>query len=396
MVLETCVTALQESGESVDACLARYPDEREELEPLLHLAVLLQSARTVKAPRDFRHTSASRIQNLVAARPRSVAQEAGEPFSVRRVREWFTAFFGLRIPFPATAVISILLALVVVGVGTVYASAETAPGHLLYPVKTTVEDARLSLSLSDRRRAELRLAFGARRLDEAIALLETNRPQGVDDALADYEGQLASVLALLADDSGLPPEERLAVAERLAASLIHHHEARLEVLLDRAGPGERAAVERAWQAYREALRRARDVVGGGPDYGLPALSPTPTRTPTPTSSPTVSPSPARSTSSPEPPVSSPSPIPSDQPASAATGLPTSVPTESPTEVPTARSTDAPTAWPTDAPTSWPPGAPTAWPTDAPTAWPTDAPTGWPPGAPTAWPTPRPRPTRWGG
>ena len=71
-ILDSCVTAIEEHGKTVAECLAQYPDQREELEPLLHLVARLRAARTLQAPSEFRRTSTLRVRNIAAAEQRRI------------------------------------------------------------------------------------------------------------------------------------------------------------------------------------------------------------------------------------------------------------------------------------------------------------------------------------
>jgi hypothetical protein len=382
----------------MEDCLTRYPDHRDELEPLLQLVLRLQGVRTLKAPREFRLASAVRMQHLATARQRRVQRTAKDPNALHRAWGRLRAILRIGVRSPATALLSILVAMVLMGAGAAYASADTLPGDVLYPLKTTIEDARLRVSLSDERNADLRLAFAGRRLDEARALLDGSRPGDIDGVLSDYDGQLASISALLAEDSSLQPGERVAVAARLAGDLADHHEAQLNTLLERAGQDERPAVERAVQAYRKALDRALDVANVKPEQAQPGLIDTPTPTPTPRLSsplptPTLSPRPPRATRSPMPPERR-TRVPTALPTGVPTGWPTGAPEGGPKPAPTAWPTEAPEHWPTWVPTAWPTWLPTAWPTGVPKHWPTEVPKQWPTWVPKAWPTRQPRSDRW--
>jgi hypothetical protein len=70
--LESCLDALAR-GESLEACLARFPEQRRDLEPLLRAAIQLQSFRTVTARADFRLAARQRllVQSTIPPRPRS-------------------------------------------------------------------------------------------------------------------------------------------------------------------------------------------------------------------------------------------------------------------------------------------------------------------------------------
>jgi hypothetical protein len=318
-ILDDCITAIQKRGKTVADCLARYPAQCEELEPLLRLTVRLQAARTLHAPPEFRRVAA----------------------------------------------------MLLVGGGTVYASTDALPGDALYPVKRAVEAVQLAMSLNDASDAMLHLAFAARRLDEAAALLEKDRPQDIGQALTGYEAQVESVLVFFGEDSDLSLDEQTALADLLVTAQAHH-EARLTVLLDQVPEAARPTIELALMASRTARAQALETLGGEPGKpedvptDLPEPSPQPpTKVPEPTSTPA------------QPPTLTPSP---EAPA----------PTLSP-QWPTPPEWVTPPAWPTGWPT--PPAwvTPSAWPTEWPTppAWVT--PSAWP----TEWPTP-PAPPKWPG
>lgn len=406
-ILDNCIVAIRELGRTVDDCLARYPDQRAELEPLLRLTVRLQAARTLQAPPDFRRTAAARMHNLVASRPRRAERTAIRTNPLRHVWSGLQAAFRLQ-KAPATVVVGVVVALLLlVGGGTVYAAADALPGDALYPVKIAVETVQLAVSLNDARDAELHLSFAARRLEEAAASLAQDRPGSARQALTDYASQLESALAFFDRDSRLSPEAQVMLANQLVARL-PRHEAQLAALLEQSPETDRSAIELALTVSQTGRSLALEVVSGepgepdlpvavptGPFFTSP-LSPThtlaptwtptqtPTSTSTPTQTPTVTPSlsPARPTSTPwpEPSILTPWPRPTRRPTNWPTGWPTGAPPGWPTEIPW-----PPPGWPTAWPTAWPTGWPTAWPTEYPTEWPTE----WPmPSAPPERTTPR--------
>ena len=115
-ILDRCLVAIQEQGKTVEECLARYPAEREALEPLLHLALRLESGRTMKAPPELRRTAAARMHNLIATRPRPSERPVSTPHpldSVRQTLRTITAGWSVR---PAAAVIGALIALLILGI----------------------------------------------------------------------------------------------------------------------------------------------------------------------------------------------------------------------------------------------------------------------------------------
>ena len=386
VLLDSCISAIQERDRTVEDCLRLHPGHREELEPLLRLVVHLGRARRLEAPSDFRQASVARVQQLVASRPR---QSKSKDLSSGPLRELWRILSPVsrslqRAP-AAAAVMGALVILLLIGSGTVYASAGALPGDALYPVKITVEEARLAVSLNRVSRAERHLAFASRRLNEAAALMRENRSESIDRALSDYETHLASAVALLSDEGPLSADEQAKIAGVLAVNLNRGYRAKLSALLDRAPEDIRPRVELALTSSEAALEKALEVIDE-PEWPVPPPSPIVTDTPTPSRSP----SPTLPSEAPEcwtiVPTAWPTSVPTAWPTGVPTAWPTSVPTAWPTGVPTAWPTSVPTAWPTYAPTTWSTEVPTAWPTGVPTAWPTGVPTAWPTGVPTAWPT----------
>ena len=244
-----------------------------------------------------------------------------------------------------------LLGSLVAGGGAAYASGDALPGEVLYPVKLVVEDARLASSFSDAGDAALLLEFAGERLDEARALLQEGRTDGVDQVLNDFAAKMAVALNPL---QGLnDPLEAQALAAAFTEALPQHEAALSEISAQ--VPAE------AQPAFDQALvvsEQARAVVdsfsgtgtgdgagaGGGQGQGGTIV--------TPTVLPTA--------------------FPSTQPTQA---QPTAFPSAQPTQ---AQPTDFPNAQPTQAqPTAFPSAQPTqAQPTQAqPTAFPSAQPGG---------------------
>jgi hypothetical protein len=376
-VLDNCITAIKERGNTVADCLARYPARRKELEPLLRLTIRLQVARTLQAPPEFRRAAAIRVHNLITARPHRIERAAVRPNPLHHVQRGLRAISRTHRRLPATVAVSVVLAFwLLVGRGAVYASAGALPGDALYRVKSAVEAVRLAVSLNDASDARLRLDFAARRLDEVAALLEEDRPQDIGQALTDYEAQIESVLIVFGEDSDLLFDEQIVLADLLIADQVHH-EARLTVLLNQVPEAVRPATQQALIASRAARDRALQAVGGGPGGPEDLLEPlegTPTRLPEPSL---------------QPPTGAPEPTPRP------TQTPVPTPLPEPSATPTTPPSLEPSEWPTPSATlEWPtPELPTLeWPTpELPTLeWPTpELPTPeWPPEWPIPeWPTP---------
>ncbi len=159
-ILAECLTAL-ESGATVEQCLRRYPQEAEELCPLLEMWAALQQIPPAPTPHP-----------AVIAHGKARMFEAVERRFAPQPRR--SLFGSLRLPRWALAVAMIVI--VAMGMaGTTTLAASALPGDLLYPVKTATESLRLFFTLSPEARAELEAELQAERLEELEDVLAEGR-----------------------------------------------------------------------------------------------------------------------------------------------------------------------------------------------------------------------------
>lgn len=372
-LLDSCILQVESGGQTVEQCLRLYPEHRQELEPLLRLAVLLQAGRAVVAPQEFRHTAVTRMQNLIA-------HDAGQrqpPTAPRLRAQGWGLFSGLRLRLqPLFLVIGLALALLVAVSSVSYVSARALPGDPLYPIKAGLEGARLASTRDEATLAALHMTYAGRRLAEAQALLpRQGRSIDVHRALQDYQTQIERALAVLDRSQGLTADHRAEIAGTLMLRL-SEQESRLSALLANAQDemeGELLQALKTSQGGNERVRQAHPLLGGE-GREMPAVAPaeratltvtvtatpTPTATATATSTPSATPRPLRT---PPTPVELPSRRPADLPPSFPTRLPTVLPTLLPTRLPRALPSAIPTSLSTGWPEDWPtPQWPENWPT----------------------------------
>lgn len=289
LTLADCLEALEQSELTLDQCLARYPEHRRELEPLLKAALELHAAPESPSSPVSPETARARLLRRLPPRP-SVT------FSPLSRSIWQNLIFSFRQRRPAMMtwiMIISLLGSLVAGGGAAYASGDALPGEVLYPVKLVVEDARLASSFSDAGDAALLLEFAGERLDEARALLQEGRTDGVDQVLNDFAAKMAVALNAL---QGLnDPLEAQALAAAFTEALPQHEAALSEISAQ--VPAE------AQPAFDQALvvsEQARAVVdsfsgtgtgdgagaGGGQGQGGTIVTPTVLPTAFPSTQPT--------------------------------------------------------------------------------------------------------------
>lgn len=233
-ILAQCFDAIDRGDTTLEECLARHPQHSEELMPILAMAIALRDDPSAGPRPLFRRTARQRLLSKLPPRTPDRRGLLGRAF-------WQT------LPRRAAAwVAAVIVFIVILGSsGIVYAGTRTLPGDTLYPVKTTVEQARLWIARGEDD-VQLCLQFAEYRIQEIRRLGTVGRfsdvstaasrfgaqMRGADEALlelAEYEPELAATLALRAEQtrteyrqelSGLlqtvPDAERPAIEDILA------------------------------------------------------------------------------------------------------------------------------------------------------------------------------------
>ena len=158
-ILNECLKEL-EAGQPLEAVLARYPEQADELRPLL--------------------LTAENLKAMPIARPRSHVQQAGwqrflgEAIALRRARERRPAFSLWR-PL-AVAASFVLVLFFLAGGATVYAASRSLPDSPLYPLKLATEEARLWFVFDEDDRAGILLDQSETRMTEIRKLVQQGKP----------------------------------------------------------------------------------------------------------------------------------------------------------------------------------------------------------------------------
>lgn len=157
-----------EDGESVERILSRYPARTPALRPILEVAAGLGQAPPTPSP-------AAKSESRRRLLERAEDLRAAEQHSPREIPLWRRFLVSL-----ASAAATLIL----IGTLAVLLSPETIPGDALYPLKRTVEDARLYLAPAGEKN-DLRQQFEKERNSEVYRMLQAGR-----DGRAGYAGEL--------------------------------------------------------------------------------------------------------------------------------------------------------------------------------------------------------------
>ena len=161
-ILDECLAALSR-GESLEACLARYPQHAEELRTHLLLAQRLSLTP--------RHEPRPRAQGAAWQQFHARAEDIRLG---RRPRLSISISIGWMRPLAIAA--AVVLAILVSGGATVYASQDALPDSPLYRVKLATEEMRLWFVFDDVRKAEILLDQSNERTDEIMEMVRSGKP----------------------------------------------------------------------------------------------------------------------------------------------------------------------------------------------------------------------------
>jgi hypothetical protein len=305
-ILSQCLNDL-EGGASVEECLARHPQWRDELESPLRIAQQLRSAPKVTPSPTFRGEARARMLSLIQTSGQVVPHEKAPIREVLSRRVW-SLYRALSVPrrlsVPAVAALLLVISMAIGG-GVVYASGSSLPGDFLYPVKLTTERMRLALSPTEMGDASLHISFAGERLGEAVRASEMGDGDKLGPLMIQYVGEMEAATGIL--EGQLARGHDATLLAHLFQTDLARHESALD-RVDASVTGEaRSAIQRARiasEAVREgtlpgAATAAPSVVPRHAPGVVPTGTPTPTLTPSPTATPEPGPKP-EATDTPDP------------------------------------------------------------------------------------------------
>ena len=190
-IVEECIELLRQ-GRSLEDCLEQYPEEAEELEPVLRNAISIRSDLASDLPVAAR----TRMRGRVMAAWDRQHQPKRWNLTIPSLSPVWALFNG-RTLFPRTAFAAAILvvALFFGGLGTNTAAANSVPGDTLYPVKELREGVQLWFARSPEAKVEMYTSFVKERVAEVgkMAAREQADLDAISDALARMEGHLTDL-----------------------------------------------------------------------------------------------------------------------------------------------------------------------------------------------------------
>jgi uncharacterized membrane protein YgcG len=167
LILTDCIQDIHSGRSTLAECLEKYPSRRQELEPLLKLALNIKSPPAFQLDKSYKQEAKAQLLRQIRSTKQKNPQAWKDIFSFGLPPQLTWAKLALAV-FVGIIVVSLL------GGGTAFAAQSSLPGELLYSIKTGSEDLRLWTAGSDADKANLDLEFARTRLDELNTLSERN------------------------------------------------------------------------------------------------------------------------------------------------------------------------------------------------------------------------------
>jgi len=232
-ILDACLDRITQKGDSIEQCLESYPEQAGELEPLLRAALSVKDVSSIEPRTEFQRMAKARLLSAVAAKKEKEGRRRLPLWNWQQ--RWAVA-------------LAVVLALVMMGGGTVAASTNSLPGDVLYPVKTTTERVQAFFTFGKEAKANLCMRFAERRIVEIEALAE--RERNIPESVLSVMNAETDRAIALANQNGSFNKETIARLIRLTTAQ--------KMMLARMGEGASLEVKLRFQ---EALRQAVDAYG---------------------------------------------------------------------------------------------------------------------------------------
>jgi len=192
-ILFQCVEDIKAGRSSIEDCLNRYPFAREQLEPLLRIALQIQELPDVTPSHSFKIKTRVWLMDQIhgghAAKKWPWSRHINHVSPIPYVKRFSMSLGGV--------ILAVIVAVSALGAGTAYASQSSLPGDALYPLKLATEQAGMMLLRDDTARAERALSFVERRIGEMEVLAEEGRSQDLALAAQKYGYALNMALSMM-------------------------------------------------------------------------------------------------------------------------------------------------------------------------------------------------------
>lgn len=235
-ILDRCIYLIKTGQDTVEGCLEKNPQLRQELEPLLQAAALLQSAPFSPPSPAFKAQARERLEKAVEEK--RLASKIGWRKSLSR------------------RAVVVLAAVFLLGGSVALASTRSLPGSILYPVKLGLERVQLTLTPSPSEKARLNLEFSRRRVAEVRQLIERQRGKNLSTPLELMSHQLEQAQEM---EKRVQAKDKEEVLKNILKAT-ERQQAVLEEVSKKAPEEAKEALSRALEVSRRGHEQAESAL----------------------------------------------------------------------------------------------------------------------------------------
>jgi len=253
-ILAKCLERM-EAGDILESCLADFPEQAAELEPLLQMTQQMKRLSEVGPRPTFARNSRWQLENQLVPSEKVLTYKGLNRLKRQKPKFLAQRRFSLSV---AQLLIAAVLALTTTTAGVAYAANASNPGDFLHGLDIAMENLQLDLAPDVESQVQLRLEFANERLAEAQATFSENDVTDGLEAMNEYEEQISSIAQLIGNESGADQE---ALTSLLETSQGIHTDV-LTTLLDTVPDQAKEAIQKAIDASNPSMGNPESTHNG--------------------------------------------------------------------------------------------------------------------------------------
>jgi hypothetical protein len=239
-ILAICLERM-EAGASLESCLADFPMQASELEPLLRMTQQMKHLTNVGPRPTFAQNARLYLENQLMMSEKVVTVQRPNRHTRQEPKLFLQRRFSMSM---LQLVIATVLALTATTGGAAYAANASNPGDFLHGLDLAMENAQLNLAPDVWSKVQLRLEFASERLAEAQATFSENDAANGLEAMNEYGTEISAIAQLVGSADGAD-QEALALLLETAQGV---HKDVLTSLLDRVPEQAKESIQKALDA----------------------------------------------------------------------------------------------------------------------------------------------------
>ncbi len=259
-ILDECLARIRAGEADIESCLSKYPDQANQLRPLLETALLLHEEPQPQPRPEVALQGERLLQARLAEKRLSKAAERGLAGNAVAARTASRSALPVRWRF--VVALAGYVAAIAIGAGLVSASNYSMPGDFLYPVKIRTEQIRLVLTPSEVGKIDLYIALAERRMQEITEMSkrsETDQVASLVPLVSQHLQEAGQVVTAVGEEKA--GQELSAKLEESAVRQLGD----LEEALQSADEETKPVIEEALKASAESYGTAvEDAIASAP------------------------------------------------------------------------------------------------------------------------------------